>query len=273
MDLGLLANNATPSDSGVWKTPSTVAISYTENGHDLIKDKEQNSFWFAHRLRCLTKVINRYPPKILLDIGGGNGQFSKHVQSMNVETILLEPGTSGAYNALKNGVQHVINGSLQDAAFKNSSVDTISILDVLEHIEGDEQFLKEIHRILEVDGKLILTVPAYQFLYSDFDKEVGHYRRYTLKNLKQKLKNTGFEIEYRSYLFSFIPLPLLFGRLVLNKFKKKENRKATGHVKKSGLMGHILAPLLWIERGFIQNKLRIPMGSSCLVVAKKTHHV
>lgn len=269
MDLSTISNKTISTDSGIWKTPKTVHISYTENGHELIKDKEENSFWFSHRLRCLSKVIENFPPKMILDIGGGNGQFSKYIQSKNIETVLLEPGFDGAMNAHKSGIKNVINGPLIDADFKSSSIDTISLLDVLEHIENDHEFLLEIHRILVSGGKLILTVPAYQSLYSDFDKEVGHFRRYTLKRLNKALINCGFKIEYKSYLFSFIPIPLIIGRFFINRFKRKENRKSTGHAKKNGLISLILGPILWVERGFVMRKIKIPFGSSCLIVASK----
>ncbi len=269
MNPGLLTNNITASESGIWKTPATTDISYTENGHELIKSHEENSFWFAHRLRCLSLIIEKYSPKLVLDIGGGNGQFSKHLQSEGIETILLEPGPSGAHNAKRNGIHHVINGALEDAAFNSDSVDNISLLDVLEHIEDDKAFLNEIQRILVPGGKLILTVPAYQSLYSDFDREVGHFRRYNLKTLNKKLKEAGFEIRQSTYLFSFIPVPLFIGRFFINRFKKKEKRKTTGHIKKTGVLGILLAPICWIERVFVRNHIRIPFGSSCLVVAQK----
>ncbi|GAA3522564.1 class I SAM-dependent methyltransferase [Aquimarina addita] len=265
-----LANNVTSGDNGLWKTPATAQISYTRNGHDLIRKSEENSFWFSHRLQCLSKVISNYPIDKTLDIGGGNGRFSLYLQSLGIETVLVEPGDQGAAFAINNGVKNVIHGSLKDADFRDHSFPSVVLLDVLEHIERDEEFLQEINRILQPEGKLIITVPAFQFLFSDFDKEVGHYRRYTLADLTQKLNNSGFKVDYKTYFFSCLPIPLLVGRLFINKFRKKEKRKSTGHLNKTGILGKILGVILWPEQILIKNKIRIPFGSSCLMIVSKS---
>lgn len=270
MNLGRIATNIRPGEMGLWKTITTENVSYTKDGHELIMESEQDSFWFAHRLNCLLRVLNNLSFKMFLDIGGGNGEFSKLLQSKNIEAVLLEPGLKGANNAIANGVKYVINGSLRDAGFKDSSFPAVGLLDVLEHIEDEENFLKEINRILKSNGSLILTVPAFQYLFSDFDRQVGHFRRYTLRDLKNKLIKNGFEIDYETYFFSFIPIPILIGRFIINKFKKKEKRINTGHLSKSGLIGFILTALLWPEQFLIKHKVKIPFGSSCLIVAHKS---
>jgi len=269
MNINQLATNIRLEESGVWKTLTTESISYTKDGHTLIKENEQNSFWFEHRLSCILNIFSKYPSKMALDIGGGNGLFSKQLQSINVDTVLLEPGLEGANNALHNGVKNIINGSLIDAGFVDSCFSSVFALDVLEHIEDDESFLLEINRILKPNGKLFLTVPAYQFLFSSFDKEVGHFRRYKLSDLKKKFVKNGFQINYQTYFFSLLMIPLFIGRFIINKLKRKENRISTGHINKSSIIGFILKCLLWPEQFLIKNKITIPFGSSCLIVAHK----
>jgi len=269
MNIDQLATNAILGENGMWKTPTAKNVSYTINGHELIKEKEKNSFWFSHRLECLKKVIPSSSIETTIDIGGGNGEFSKYLQSIGIETLLLEPGVRGAINANENGIENIINGSLMDAGFIDSAFHSAVLLDVLEHIECDEKFLAEIFRILKPGGKLILTVPAFQFLFSSFDKEVGHYRRYTLNNLSKKLSDTGFTMDYKTYFFSFLPLPIVIGRLLINRFKSKRNRKSTGHINKYSVLGRLFRFLLFPEKLIIKRKIKIPFGSSCLVVVHK----
>ncbi len=271
MSIRELFTNVALGEQGIWKTNTIEGISYTKNGHDLIKENEKKSFWFHHRLNCLKKVIDTTSIKndIVLDVGGGNGHFSLYLQSLSANTVLIEPGVSGAFNAVENGVQNVINGTLKDANFKDESFDTITLLDVLEHIEDDKEFLVELYRIMKPKAKLILTVPAFQFLFSSFDKEVGHYRRYTLKDLSNKLTQSGFSIDYKTYFFSLLPIPLYIGRFFINKLRKKEKRKGTGHINKSGVLGSVLRILLSPELLLIKNKVRIPLGSSCLMIVHK----
>jgi hypothetical protein len=80
---------------------------------------------------------------------------------------------------------------------------------VLEHIEDEAVALKLIHSLLEPSGRLFLTVPAYQFLYSSEDREAGHFRRYTIPRLHRVLANSNFRIEFSSYIFTPLP-PLVF---------------------------------------------------------------
>lgn len=269
MDVSKIAPKAQMGGYGFWETGVTEEISYTKDGHNAIQVSESNSFWFEHRKHCVTYAMEGNLQEPVLDVGGGNGLFTKYLQDKNISSILLEPGVSGALNAVGNGVEQVINGSLYDAGVLSSSVGSVVLLDVLEHIEDDEKFLLELNRILREDGQLFLTVPAFQYLYSSFDKEVGHFRRYTLASLEEKMVRNGFIIDYKSYFFSFLPLPILIGRFLVNKFKKKSKRKSTGHMKKSGLIGGLLQALLWPEQVMIKKKLKIPFGSSCLIIAKK----
>lgn len=269
MNLKELSTNIFLGEQNIWKTKAKEAISYTENGHDLIRENEKKSFWFAHRFNCLKQVLSNNISGITLDIGGGNGEFSNYLQSIGLDTILLEPGDKGALNAIENGIHNVVNASLKDANFNDSCFHFITLLDVLEHIEDDTSFLQEVFRILKPNGKLVLTVPAYPFLFSDFDKEVGHFRRYTLKKMNNLLKQNGFQIEYKTYFFSLLPIPIFVRRNVINKFRKKKTRKSTGHINKYGIVGLVLRILLWPEKFLIENKIQIPFGSSCLFIVRK----
>ena len=86
---------------------------------------------------------------------------------------------------------------------------SVGLFDVLEHIEDEAVALNLIHSLLEPSGRLFLTVPAYQFLYSSEDREAGHFRRYTIPRLHRVLANSNFRIEFSSYIFTPLP-PLVF---------------------------------------------------------------
>lgn len=271
MDILSLATNIYKSEDGIWKTSDSEKISYTEKGHTLIKESEIKSFWFYHRLKCFSIIFKNYPVNFVLDIGGGNGRVSKFLQSIDVEPVLIEPRAEGAYNAIQIGVRNVVHGSLFSAGIKSSSVPAVAIFDVLEHIEDDEKFLHELNRILEPGGKLFLSVPAYQFLYSGFDEEVGHFRRYTHRDLKRKLNTCGFVINYSTYFFSILPLAIFIVRLFYKIIKARKKRREIGHINKKSVFGSIIKVLFAPEFFFIKRNMRIPFGSSCLVVANKRY--
>ena len=85
---------------------------------------------------------------------------------------------------------------------KDFTADTVVCLNVLEHVENDEDALLNIKSALIPGGRLILLVPSYKWLYGSLDKELGHFRRYKWKELKALLEKTGYEIEKHFYLNS-----------------------------------------------------------------------
>lgn len=272
MNLSNIAPKVEYDSQGFWKTKRTENISYTKDGHNSIVRDEQMSFWFNHRHNCLKQLPRKYFKSPVLDVGGGNGVFTKYLQNEKIESILLEPGFQGVKNAVKNEVKNIVHSSLKEADFIDSSISTVVLLDVLEHVKNDEEFLIELNRILTLGGHLIITVPALQSLFSDFDREVGHFRRYSLSQLNKLLQKSGFSIEYKSYFFYFLPIPILIGRFIVNKFKKEAKRKSTGHLSKATFAGFCLTLLLLPEQWMIKYKIKIPFGSSCLITAKKLHN-
>ncbi|OJJ13891.1 hypothetical protein BKI52_45265 [marine bacterium AO1-C] len=270
MNIQNISETATPSSKGYWVTSIDEHISYTENGHNLIEESEESSFWYEHRLNCLQVLLHHYPLQAILDVGGGNGQIVEFLQNQSINAVLLEPMIEGVLNAQKKGVQQIVWGSLESLAPKENSIPAIGLFDVLEHIEDDQQLLAQLYKALAPQGWLLISVPAFQFLFSDFDREVGHYRRYTLRKLSQKLAQCGFEIQYKTYLF--LPLPLLiwpirkFYRLI----KKRTKRRKLGHVQKNGFFGSLLRLYLKTEIFLIKRKISIPFGSTCVIVACKT---
>ncbi len=269
MNIPDITHQAQLSPKGYWVVDFVEDISYTENGHNLIQESEDNSFWYAHRLQSLQTLLTHYPTNGILDIGGGNGQITKFLQEQNIDAVLLEPMPNGVLNAQKKGVLKIIQGSFDSMDVQKASVPAVGLFDVLEHIEKDEQMLAKIFDVLKPGGLLYLSVPAWQFLYSDFDKEVGHYRRYTLRDLSKKLAAAGFTINYQTYLF--FPLPFLIwpARKFYRLIKQKRKRRKLGHVNKKGILGSVINLYLSLEIFLLRKRIKIPFGSTCLIVACK----
>lgn len=268
MNIDNLSESLIRNSKGIWEATKSDTIFYTKNGHELIKDCEEDSFWFRHRLDCISLLIEKFNITSLLDVGGGNGKVSTFLEKKGVTCALLEPGIQAIHNAQSNGFKILINSSLREANFKSNSFAAVGLFDVLEHIEDDDSFIKEIHRILKPEGQLVLTVPSYMFLFSSFDREVGHFRRYTLKNLTRKLTENSFSIDYKTYLFLLLPVPMFISRL----FKPSAStitRRKKEHFSNSKFLNKVFRILLSLEKSFLIMKWSIPFGSSCLVIAKK----
>ncbi len=260
---------------GIWYSNNRSNISYPDEGNTHCFQIEENSFWFKHRNNCITKTVLKYSPdKVFYDIGGGNGYVSKGLQNHNIEAVLVEPGIKGAINAQKRGLKHVICSTFEDAGFLNEQIDAIGLFDVVEHIEDDYKFLSSINTLMKQNGVVYITVPAYKWLWSNEDVDAGHFRRYTLHSATKLLNKTGFEIIYKSYLFSFLPFPILIFRTIpsLLGFNKKSadvSKHANEHTKSKGVGGKIIDKILDAELKRITKSRVVPFGSSCFLVARK----
>lgn len=259
---------------GIYFSQNTEKISFPKEGYQNCFQIEENSFWFKHRNNCIVAVINNFPPPgIILDVGGGNGFASLEIKKNGYEVAILEPGINGILNAKKRGLKKLICSNFNEIDLYPNSIPAIAIFDVLEHIEDDVEFLKKIQKSLVTGGKLYITVPAYNWLWSDEDNEAGHFRRYTINLLKSKIKQIGLKIEYSTYIFSILPVPIFLFRVLQSKLKLKQNepqkKTENEHKKRNGLTGNILQKIWDSELKAISKQKSIPLGGSCLFVAKK----
>ncbi len=223
-------------------------------------------------------MIRNYPPRNkgpVFDIGGGNGYVAKSILGAGWDVVLVEPGLSGAKNAKKRGLPHVVCATTQTANFKKGTLPTIGVFDVVEHIEDDVAFLKHLWHLLAPGGMLYLTVPAYKFLWSQEDNKAGHFRRYSLNQILEKVSYVGFEISYSTYIFQWLVFAVgLFRALPYRcgfrpKSKNNSAQFHKDHVLKKGLSFNLLSCLLKYERGKIARKLKLPFGGSCMLAARK----
>jgi len=260
---------------GWWNSARISDVSYPEEGNDLCFSVEDTSFWFAHRNRCILEAIKLLPPSgAIFDVGGGNGYVSRAIQELGIDVVLLEPGLTGVRNALNRGVHHVVRATLEDANLRAQSIPSVGLFDVVEHIEDDTAFLKEINRLIIPNGRLYVTVPAYQWLWSDEDLLAGHYRRYTVQTLSNLLQRAGFTIDFVTYFFGFLPIPIFLRRALPYRlgFHEKKTDEAVvraDHQPDNPLVKRALNMLTRRELSKIGRLQPLRAGGSCLAVARK----
>ena len=256
--------------NGIWYADKKRELSYMEGGNDMCYQVEDNSFWFNHRNKCIIELVKKYSPgRLFFDVGGGNGFVSKGIESIGTETVLVEPGEQGCINAQKRKLPNIICSTLEDAGFDKDSIPSIGVFDVVEHIKDDVGILKSIHSYLEKDGLVYITVPAYNMLWSEEDNVGGHFYRYTLASLSDKLKKAGFENVFATYIFSVLPLPIFLMRTIPSKLGfKKKSYSATENQNEHRSPGLLDKVWAWeLER--MKKGKPISFGGSCLVVARK----
>ena len=143
----------------------------------------------------------------------------------------------------------------------------VCAFDALDHIEDLSPLLKEFARVLSSEGILLITVPAHPFLFSAYDSSIGHFRRYTTKELKASLERAGFEVIYSRHLFAFlVPIAWLI-RVFPERVGIKKHKEATMAARSHFKIAQFLAPLFNFLVA-IEGALRLPTGLSLFVVAK-----
>ncbi|MBL0126498.1 MAG: methyltransferase domain-containing protein [Flavobacteriales bacterium] len=260
---------------GILFAATEAPVSYPEAGNELYFRIEENSFWFKHRNACILSVVQRFAPHAhFFDVGGGNGFVSHGLQENGIRTTLIEPGLQGCVNARKRGLKRVVCTTLENAGLGQGTVPAMGLFDVVEHIDDDVSFLRSAYEVLEVGGTVFITVPAYNFLWSNEDVDAGHFRRHTVRGLTGKLKEVGFEVLYGSYFFSILTLPILLfrsipSRLGMNKGSNDPDKHVQEHAPKKGLMDSLMNRVWSAELGRVKKGGRILFGSSCLLVARR----
>lgn len=276
---GSMGDWCPPSDllgysRGIWRSGRVSEVSYPEDGNRACLEVEEGSYWFGHRNVCIVHLLSLFPPDgDVYDIGGGNGFVSLALQRAGYSSVLLEPG-DGAGHAVTRGVGRVVQATLEDAGFRNGSMPAAGAFDVIEHIEDESGFLRQIRDTLRPGGYFYGTVPAGPSLWSHEDVSAGHWRRYTAETLGQSLAAAGFEVCFVSGIFAWLVLPIWLFRVIPGKL----GRSPSGHAGVASLRrSHVLprwvaGPVGWMlrwEAERIRKGQTMRMGSSLLFCARR----
>lgn len=207
-----------------------------------------------------------YLGKRVLEVGAGTGTFAERLcqASPESELFLFEPA-GNLYPALEerfrsHATVHTARASLDERA-TTLGVDTMVMVNVLEHIEDDEACLKLAGHVLAPGGNLLLFVPALQLIYGSLDRSMDHFRRYGRRELAQKLRMAGFRIRRIRYF----NLPGVVAWGVYSRLLKRTTVEA-GDVR---FYDRWMVPALSKIEGWVEP----PIGQSLLAVAQKGKQV
>ena len=181
--------------------------------------EEDKHWWFASRTRALEAILgkhNRRRDLKVLDIGSGAGNMYHHLSRYG-DVIGVENHPA----PVKVGQERGYDIRLGDAGgldFPDESFDLVTALDVIEHNDDDVAILREALRVLRPGGLVLISVPAFQWLWSFNDEINDHKRRYTAGELEAKLRDVGFTPLESSYN-NFLVFPLAAAMIAVNRRK------------------------------------------------------
>lgn len=234
-----------------------------------MRELEDCHWWFLGRRRIVQSILGRLElgaGAAILDVGcgtGGNlamlGQFG--------QVTGVEYDEEAASFAAERKVAGIEQGALPDRMpFGPEQFQLITLLDVLEHIDQDQESLNALMRLISPGGHLVLTVPAFPFLWGTHDVEHHHKRRYRASQLESRLKASGFQVQWLSYYNSW-----MFPLMVLLRMVRKvlPSRGVGGELTMPPApFNKLLTALFASERHWL-GRLRMPFGGSLIAVARK----
>ncbi len=244
---------------------------FDAGGFKILVGVEEGNWWFRSRNRLINWGLRHYfsQAKDFLEIGCGTG------------FVLL--GIRNAFPGLSLSGSEQFGEGLIYARDRLPSVplfqmdarripfedefDVIGAFDVLEHIQEDENVLLQMAQATKKGGGVIITVPQHPFLWSYIDNYSYHKRRYTRKELVEKVERAGFKIIYATSFVSFL-LPLM----LLSRAKRRRssgNFNPIAEFQIGHLLNGVFEKVMDVERGLIMSGISFPMGGSLLVVARR----
>lgn len=232
--------------------------------------QEREYWWHIGRLRIIQTYINKAlgksPDARILNIGCGTGGtidlLEKYgtVDNVDISDEAIKFMKEKGYKRL-----HKVDGI--DLPFKDETYDLICAFDVLEHIAAESSALKEWYRVLKPGGSMIITVPAYQWLWSNHDVSLEHKRRYTKKRLHAATTKTGFTVGKSSYAIVF-SLPMIVAFRLINKLRRQDASAETSYVPVPKQINSLFTNLLYLEAR-LHRFASFPAGTSVIAILRK----
>lgn len=259
-----------------------VSTAFTGKAQERLMQIEDNSWWFKYRAFFIKTIAEKYldKSKRIYDIGGGNGYTSSKMMRNGWRASLIEPTYEACLNAKSRGLDEVICGEVTQETVEDACFDQAMLLDVLEHIENDKEFLMLIRKKLKTNGRLLITVPAFEKLWSSEDDAAGHFRRYTIEGLSKVAQRAGFKIITINYFFGFLYMPIKvvrhYGEKIglLKPYEKRseyerERVNQSQFRSRKGIVDFVLKKLEKHELRKIISGKRLRRGSSIILVLER----
>jgi SAM-dependent methyltransferase len=247
--------------------------SYDPEWYAELASLEANNFWFTARNQLIQWLAKSYlqQAETYLEVGCGTGFVLKMIgetfPDWKMHATEVQP--KGIEFAKQRVSKNVTFFQMDACAIPfRQEFDVVGAFDVIEHIQEDTKAISEIYASLKPNGFFILSIPQHMFLWSKYDELSFHFRRYSAKEIEEKLKKEGFTI-IKSTSFNSILLPLM---LLSRYLKKTDNEKKVDimdELRLSTFVNSILSSALKLEFLLMRMGVTWPVGGSRVVVAQK----
>lgn len=213
------------------------------------------TFWHRVRFELVEAHLRTRPTTAVLDVGAGSGLLGEHLRHTGVRYRFSESSPALAASL----VARFGDASSDDGGVLTSDV-VVTLLDVVEHVEDDAALLRSLAARMRPGADLVVTAPAMTWLFSSWDTDLGHHRRYTKRRLAELVATCGFDVVDAGYLFPELVPPALVRKL------RRSGGGAAEFPSLPGVVDRLAATI-----GRLTARLRRwwPLGTSVLIVARR----
>lgn len=243
--------------------------------YELFEHLEADHWWLRGRRSIffdqLDRLLPRNGPIRSLDVGCGYGAMIPSLERYG-STAGVDIFPEAVEQCRRRGFEDVQVASAYDLPNEDESFELVSFFDCIEHLDDDIAALKESRRVLKPGGHVVVSVPAYQFLYANNDRVAHHKRRYTRGELRTKLEGAGFEVRKATYV-NVLLFPIILPLVLIKKLKERlfpvdddPTTNLTHATPKP--VNEALFHVFSSERFFLR-RMSFPVGHSIFAVAVK----
>jgi trans-aconitate methyltransferase len=231
-----------------------------------LKAIETGYWWYQGRIYWAKKLVQRYANTATSysDMGCGTGGFAASLCSeFHFQKKALVDGDPNVLKLAKDHPQFEIYQKDLDNFSLPFPPELVSCMDVLEHLKDDASFLKQLYEQMPRGGYFLFSVPAFSLLFSEWDKQLGHYRRYSKNQLTEKISMAGFQIKEINYAWSAL-FPVAF----LRKFKTKRYQENMEFEPVPQWLNALM--IFYSQFEFTLSRIiKLPLGTSLIGIARK----
>jgi 2-polyprenyl-3-methyl-5-hydroxy-6-metoxy-1,4-benzoquinol methylase len=251
---------------------------FPDRAFERLYKSEEKNFWFRVRNKIIGNAISGSLDSHarILEVGCGTGFVSKYLKKKGYHVECAELFPDALQFCKKRGAgDRYYQFNVLNQVFLEE-FDGICAFDVIEHINDDSTVIKNLYTALKPNGTLFITVPADMRLWSERDIRAEHKRRYSIRELQQKLEKNGFSVVKMSYFMTFLYPVIFFSRKVSLDLGRggKENstemveQNAMSELQPNSILNFIFLLIFSMEVPFIRI-FDFPFGSSLMCVAVK----
>jgi SAM-dependent methyltransferase len=225
-------------------------------------------FWIQWRFKVLKKMCSQFikPETRILEIGCGNGLVMKQFDTVMGITIDGCDLNKAAFQDMYDVSGNVYLYDIYDVNPELiGQYDIVIMLDVIEHIDDDLYFLKTALKYLKDNGLIVIGVPALQSLYSIYDKQIGHKRRYSIKQIRKLFVEADIKLTNIKF-WGFSLLPLTLSRKLLLSIISKKKTVTLGFKSPNRSFNWLMCQIMRLELFFFDNVIS---GNSIMAIGQK----